>query len=136
MDGSRQKVGVDAFNTFAPVIDCSADRLLISTAFGNGWEMYHWDISVAYTNADSHEPTYVRFPKNFPDDICPGYTGGTLVRLTKNLYGIKSTIVWFDNTAALAVATGNDFPHETVKHVTVKVRFLQECVQHKIIRLT
>ncbi len=41
-----------------------------------------------------------------------------------------------DNTAALAVATGNDFMHETVKHVTGKVRFLQECVQHNIIRLT
>jgi hypothetical protein len=33
------------------------------------------------------------------------------------------------NTAAIAVATGNDFTHETVKHVIVKVRFLQECVQ-------
>jgi hypothetical protein len=43
--------------------------------------------------------------------------------------------VWVDNTAALAVATGNDFTHETVKHVTAKVRFLQECVQRKIILL-
>jgi hypothetical protein len=43
--------------------------------------------------------------------------------------------VWVYNTAALAVATGNDFTHETVKQVTVKVRFRQECVQHKI-RLT
>lgn len=49
---------------------------------------------------------------------------------------ISSTIVWIDNTAALAVATGNDFTHATVKHVTVKVRFLQECVKHKIVRLT
>jgi hypothetical protein len=50
---------------------------------------------------------------------------------------ISSTIVWVDNTAALAVATGNDFKfmHETVKHVTVKVKFLQECVQRKIIML-
>jgi hypothetical protein len=36
---------------------------------------------------------------------------------------ISSTIVWIDNTSALAVATGNDFTHATVKHVTVKVRF-------------
>jgi hypothetical protein len=43
--------------------------------------------------------------------------------------------VWIDNTAALAVATGNDFTHLTVKHVTVKVQFLQECVKHKIVRL-
>jgi len=34
---------------------------------------------------------------------------------------IDSTIVWVDNTATLAVANGNDFTHETVKHVTVKV---------------
>ncbi len=51
---------------------------------------------------------------------------------------IESTTVWVDDTlaAVLAVATGNDFTHEIVKHVTVKVRFLQECVQHKIVRLT
>jgi hypothetical protein len=48
---------------------------------------------------------------------------------------INSTCVWVDNTAAIAVATGNDFTHETVKHVTVKVRFLQECVQRKIIMI-
>jgi hypothetical protein len=49
---------------------------------------------------------------------------------------INSTCVWVDNTAAIAVATGNDFTHETVKHVTVKVRFLQECVQRGIIMVT
>jgi hypothetical protein len=48
---------------------------------------------------------------------------------------INSACVWVDNTAALAVATGNDFTHEAVKHVTVKVRFLQECVRLKIILL-
>jgi hypothetical protein len=49
---------------------------------------------------------------------------------------INSTCVWVDNVAAIAVATGNDFTHETVKHVTVKVRFLQECVQRGIIMIT
>jgi hypothetical protein len=39
------------------------------------------------------------------------------------------------NTATLAVANGNDFTHETVKHVTVKVQFIQECVRRKIILL-
>jgi hypothetical protein len=48
---------------------------------------------------------------------------------------INSTCVWVDNTAAIAVTTGIDFTHETVKHVTVKVRFLQECVQKSIIRI-
>ena len=33
---------------------------------------------------------------------------------------IQSTCVWVDNTAAIAVAMGNDFTHETVEHVTVR----------------
>ena len=49
---------------------------------------------------------------------------------------IHSTCVWVDNTAAIAFAKGNDFTHETVKHVTVKVRFIQECVQREIIIIT
>ena len=48
---------------------------------------------------------------------------------------IDSTVVWVDNTATLAVANANDFTHETVKHVTVKVQFIQECVRRKIILL-
>ncbi len=48
---------------------------------------------------------------------------------------INSTCEWVDNTATIAVATGNGFTHETVKHVTVKVRFLQQCVQRKIIMI-
>ncbi len=39
--------------------------------------------------------------------------------------------VWVDNTTAIAVATGNDFTHETVKHVTVKARFLQSVFNAK-----
>ena len=46
---------------------------------------------------------------------------------------INSTCVWVDKTAAFAVANGKDFTHETVKHVTVKVQFLQERVQRKIV---
>ena len=51
MDGSKAKVGIYVFDTYAPVIDYSTIRLLLSLAFGNKWEMFHWDISVAFTNA-------------------------------------------------------------------------------------
>ncbi len=50
MDGSRAQIGVDGFDTYAPVIDYSTVQLLISLAFGNNWEMFHWDISVAFTS--------------------------------------------------------------------------------------
>ena len=90
MDGSKAIVGVDVFDTYAPVIDYSTVRLLISLAFGNHWEMYHWDISVAFTNAKAEEETYVRFPSNFPAGLFSGYKGGTIARLKRNLYGSKS----------------------------------------------
>ena len=69
MDGSKAKVGIDVFDTYALVIGYSTVRLLISLAFGNKWEMFHWDISVAFTNAKAAEETYVVLPKDFPDDI-------------------------------------------------------------------
>ena len=38
---------------------------------------------------------------------------------------IQSTCVWVDNTAAIAVAMGNDFTHETIKHRPVTTWTLQ-----------
>ena len=59
----------DVFDTYSPVIHFPSIRMLISLAFGSGWEIRHWDISVAFTNALSEEPIYVLFPKNMPDDV-------------------------------------------------------------------
>ena len=42
---------MDVFDSCALVIDYFIVRLLISLAFGNDWELFHWDISVAFTNA-------------------------------------------------------------------------------------
>jgi hypothetical protein len=97
MDGSRAQIGVDVFDTYAPVIDYSTVRLLISLSFGNNWEMFHWDISVAFTNAKAEEETYVRFPDSFPADLFQGYKGGTIARLKRNLYGSKSAPkLWYN----------------------------------------
>ncbi len=78
MDGSKAKIGTDVLDKYAPVIDYSTVQLLISLTFGNNWEMIHWDIAVAFTNAKAEEKTYVQFPKNFPDDLFPGFKGGTV----------------------------------------------------------
>ncbi len=42
--------------------------------------------------------------------------------------------MWVD-TAAIDIVTGKYFTHETVKHVTVKMLFLQECMQRGIIMI-
>ena len=69
MDGSTEVVGSDVFDTYSPVIYFPSIRMLINLAFGSGWEIRHWDISVAFTNALPEEPIYVLFPKNMPDDV-------------------------------------------------------------------
>ena len=53
MDGALAQIGIDVFqcDTYAPVIDYSTVRLLLSLAFGNNWEMFHRDISIAFTTA-------------------------------------------------------------------------------------
>ena len=52
--------------------------------------MFHWDISVAFTNAKAEEETYVKFVQCFPADLFPGYKAGTIARLKRNLYCSKS----------------------------------------------
>ena len=52
---------------------------------------------MAFTNAKAEEETYVRFPKSFPDNLFPGYKGGTIARLKRNLYGSKSAPkLWYN----------------------------------------
>jgi hypothetical protein len=110
MDGSRAQVGVDVFDTYAPVIDYSTVGtvpLLISLAFCDHWEMFHWDISVAFTNAKAEEETYVRFPKSFPDDLFPGFKAGTIARLKRKLYGSKSAPkLWYNCLYAFIIKLG------------------------------
>ena len=52
------------------------------------------NVSLGYisciTNAKAEEETYVVFQKDFPDDICHGYQGGTYAKLRRNIYGSKS----------------------------------------------
>jgi hypothetical protein len=58
--------------------------------------MFLWDISVAFTNANAEEQTYVRFPKSFPDDLFPEYNAGTIVIEEKLVRGQISTKLWYN----------------------------------------
>ena len=68
---------------------------------------FHWDIFVAFTNADADELTYVVFPPNFPSDICPGYAGGAYAVLAKNLYGSKTAPrLWYKCLSEFLIEIG------------------------------
>ena len=82
---------VDVFDMYAPVIDCAVDRLQNGLVFGNNWEMFHWDISVAFTNATAKGETL------FPSDFFPDFKGGTIARLKINMYDSKSAPkIWYN----------------------------------------
>ena len=42
-------------------------------------------------DAKAEEKSYFELPKDFPDNICIGYHGGTFARLKRNIYGSKLT---------------------------------------------
>ena len=44
-----------------------------------------------------------------------------------------NTCEWVENSAAIFRDSENIFNHRTVKHVTIKVRFIQQSVQRKIV---
>ena len=78
MDRSQAQIAVDVFDTSAPVIDLSTVSLLISLAFGNNWEMFYWDISVAFT---------LECMSYFLDRLVSRFHAGTCARVKRNLYG-------------------------------------------------
>ena len=84
MNGSKAAIGKYVFDTYSPVIDHSSVTLLNSFSFGNGWEIRHWDISVAFTNALPEGPKFARFPDNMPDGIPSGFKGGDCAILLRN----------------------------------------------------
>ena len=68
--------------------------------------MFHWDISVAFTNAKAEEETYVVFPRDFPDDICYGYRG-TYAKPKRNLHGSKSAPkLWYKRLYQIIIDLG------------------------------
>ena len=58
--------------SYAPVIDYSTVRFLISLAFGNKWEcftgIHQWHLQMQRL-----KKKFMLYPQKIPDDICHGY---------------------------------------------------------------
>jgi hypothetical protein len=79
-----QTLGVDFFKTYAPVVQWSTIRLLLSTVLTENWTTRQVDYTNAFAQAELKEEVYVECPKRF------GPTLGTdkILHLLKNLYGL------------------------------------------------
>lgn len=81
--GYTQQQGIDYSETFAPVVNPVALRLLLALATLNDWELEQSDIVTAYLNADLKEELYLEPPQGMKpteDKVC---------LLKKSIYGLK-----------------------------------------------
>ena len=83
--GDLQKEGIDFFETYAPVVQWSTIRLLLSTVLTEGWSTRQVDYTNAFVQADINEEVYLEYPRMF------GPKSGTnrVLKLNKSLYGLR-----------------------------------------------
>jgi hypothetical protein len=95
--GDKQIVGVDVFETYAPVVQWSSVRLcfILSTVLGLASRQV--DYTNAFVQAYVKTDMYVEMPKGFdsPKDM------DSVLRLRKNLYGSRDApLAWFETLKA------------------------------------
>ena len=83
--GDLQREGVDFFDTYAPVVQWSTIRLLLSTVLTEGWATRQVDYTNAFAQADIREEVYLEFPKMFG----PKSGSNVVLKLLKSLYGLR-----------------------------------------------
>ena len=83
--GDMQTEGVDFFETYAPVVQWSTIRLLLSTVLTEGWTTCQVDYTNAFAQAELKEEVYVEFPRLFG----PKSGSDKVLHLQKSLYGLR-----------------------------------------------
>jgi len=88
LDGSKQKKGVNFWETYAPVASWAAIWLILTMVIIKGWKTRQIDYVLAYTQADAEwTDMYMKIPKGFQ---IPGEKPGEYVlKIEKNIYGGK-----------------------------------------------
>jgi histone deacetylase 1/2 len=83
--GDMQTEGVDYFDTYAPVVQWSTVRLVLTLALKHGWATRQVDYTNAFAQAEIQEEVYIEPPRGFS-----GQDGmDKVLRLRKSLYGLK-----------------------------------------------
>lgn len=85
--GYSQKRGVDYKETFAPVVNYTTVRCLLTVAATRDLEVHQLDVNTAFLYGDLEEEIYMALPEGLTS------TGavGNACRLKKSLYGLKQS---------------------------------------------
>ena len=83
--GDLQREGVDYFETYAPVVQWSTVRLLLTMVLSKGWQTKQVDYTNAFAQATLKEEVYIEPPRGFgrkdKQDM--------VLKLINSLYGLK-----------------------------------------------
>jgi hypothetical protein len=101
--GDMQTEGVDYFDTYAPVIQWSTIRLVLTLALKHRWSTRQVDYTNAFAQADIQEEVYIEPPRGFT-----GKDGlDKVLKLCKSLYGLKQAPkTFFDKLRAGLIERG------------------------------
>ncbi|GKF14346.1 retrotransposon protein, putative, ty1-copia subclass [Tanacetum coccineum] len=83
--GFTQTLGIDYEETFSPVADIRAIRILIAIAAFYDYEIWQMDVKTAFLNGYLSEEVYIEQPEGFvnlkfPNRVC---------KLKRSIYGLK-----------------------------------------------
>ena len=82
--GDLQKEGIDYFETYAPVVQWSTVRLILTMILAKGWVTKQVDYTNAFAQAVLKEEVYIEAPRGFARG-----DGKDVLKLNNSLYGLK-----------------------------------------------
>ncbi|GKD62927.1 retrotransposon protein, putative, ty1-copia subclass, partial [Tanacetum coccineum] len=83
--GFTQTYGVDYEETFSPVADIRAIRILIAIAAYYDYEIWQMDVKTAFLNGHLAEEVYMEQPEGFVNPKYPNH----VCKLKRSIYGLK-----------------------------------------------
>jgi hypothetical protein len=82
--GDLQREGIDYFDTYAPVVQWSTVRLVLTLVLANNWVTKQVDYTNAFAQAELKEEVYIECPRGFPR-----HDNKDALKLNNSLYGLK-----------------------------------------------
>ena len=82
--GDLQREGIDYFETYAPVIQWSTVRLVLTLILANHWVTKQVDYTNAFAQATLKEEVYIETPRGFNRN-----DGKDTLKLNNSLYRLK-----------------------------------------------
>lgn len=102
--GDKQVEGRDFFETYAPVVNMSTVRIVMTLAAKHGLCTKQVDYSNAFVQAKLDETVYVWLPSDIKVD---GYDGRLALKLKKSLYGLcQAPLKWFEKLRGSLIERG------------------------------